>query len=243
MQRPGAAAPGCRTGTLAALMRRPRKSRLHGNAIAFNHPFVIRRGNEAVVAARREATAGRDMMTAVTGVAAGSTVQPGGAHVLFVPDDRQQRRSHVQPAAWGQQCRDIGGYFGNGTTTPTRATRCHPPYAQNNYTNENFPGLACRPRSSASTAWADTVGFWADALPTATSSTISASWTSQRHLHQVMGPNTHRSARRPSPSCSASTTCSMRRALTSMPAASRTASLQYRQRDVHAHQRADGRMR
>jgi hypothetical protein len=56
----------------------------------------------------------------------------------------------------------ISGYFGSGTAGhPNKGYTIVPPYGQNNYTNENYPGSA-QTQVVAINNLGDTAGFWVD---------------------------------------------------------------------------------
>lgn len=57
----------------------------------------------------------------------------------------------------------ITGYFGSGATAahPNKGYRLNPPYTQNNYKNENFPG-SVQTQVIAINNHGDTAGFWVD---------------------------------------------------------------------------------
>ena len=55
----------------------------------------------------------------------------------------------------------IAGYFGNGTTNPNKGYTVGPPYAQANFTNENFPG-SVQTQVTGINNLGSTVGFWVD---------------------------------------------------------------------------------
>jgi hypothetical protein len=58
---------------------------------------------------------------------------------------------------------EIAGYFGSGATGhPNKGYTLMPPYNQNNYTNENFPG-SMQTQVTALNNINDTAGFWVDA--------------------------------------------------------------------------------
>ena len=55
---------------------------------------------------------------------------------------------------------EISGYFGSGATGhPNKGYTIVPPYGQNNYTNENFPG-SVQTQVTGLNNLGDTVGFW-----------------------------------------------------------------------------------
>lgn len=57
----------------------------------------------------------------------------------------------------------IAGYFGSGATGhPNKGYTIVPPYGQNNYTNENFPG-SVQTQVTGINNLGDTVGFWVNA--------------------------------------------------------------------------------
>ena len=61
---------------------------------------------------------------------------------------------------------EIAGYFGIGSAThPNKGYTVMPPYAQPNFTNENFPGSVQTQVTGINNA-GTTVGFWADAVGT-----------------------------------------------------------------------------
>ena len=100
----------------------------------------------------------------------------------------------------------IAGYFGNGTTNPNKGYTLSPPYAQSNYTNENFPG-SLQTQVIGIDSFGLTVGFFADALPTAmvvnNFGFVDNNGTFTKVMDSECGPGL---ARRRSPSSSASTT-------------------------------------
>lgn len=56
----------------------------------------------------------------------------------------------------------IAGYFGSGASGhPNKGYTLSPPYSQNNYTNENFPG-SVQTQVTAINNYGVTVGFWID---------------------------------------------------------------------------------
>src|SRR5579863_1380972 len=58
---------------------------------------------------------------------------------------------------------EIAGYFGSGATGhPNKGYTIVPPYGQNNYTNENFPGSVQTQVTGLNNS-GDTVGFWVNA--------------------------------------------------------------------------------
>ncbi len=82
----------------------------------------------------------------------------------------------------------IGGYFGNGTNHANKGYTITPPYAQSNFTNENFPN-SLQTQVTGLNDLGVTVGFWADALP----GTNNFGWTNVNGTFtQVVGPDAER---------------------------------------------------
>lgn len=99
----------------------------------------------------------------VVGTASAASTQPPDASANFVFHTVNNNRDDTFNQLLGiNNSGTIAGYFGSGEKGhPNRGYVVRPPYAQGNFTNENFPGAA-QTQVVGINNNGDTVGFWVD---------------------------------------------------------------------------------